>query len=80
MYRGRIVALRRFKDDVREVESGFECGIRIEGFNDIKVGDSVDVIEQRTVAKKLGEPVANGTGQPARERRPQHVGASAQKG
>ena len=80
VYRGRIVALRRFKDDVREVESGFECGIRIEGFNDIKVGDSVDVIEQRTVAKKLGEPVANGAGQPARERRPQHVGASAQKG
>lgn len=80
VYRGRIVTLRRFKDDVREVESGFECGIRIEGFNDIKVGDSVEVIEQRTVAKKLGEPVANGTGQPARERRPQHVGASAQKG
>lgn len=80
VYRGRIVALRRFKDDVREVESGFECGIRIEGFNDIKVGDSVDVIEQRTVAKKLGAPVANGTGQPARERRPQHVGAAAQKG
>ena len=80
IYRGRIVTLRRFKDDVREVESGFECGIRIEGFNDIKVGDTIVVIEQRTVAKKLGEPVTNGTGRPAHERRPQHVGASAQKG
>ncbi len=80
VYRGRIVTLRRFKDDVREVESGFECGIRIEGFNDVKVSDTIDVIEQRTVAKKLGEPLTNGTGQPARERRPQHVGAAAQKG
>ena len=80
LYRGKIVTLRRFKDDVREVESGFECGIRVEGFNDIKVGDTIDVIEQRTVAKKLGDPATNGTGRPARERRPQHVGAPAQKG
>ena len=80
MYRGRIVTLRRFKDDVREVESGFECGIRIEGFNDVKVGDTVDVIEQRTVAKKLGEPTTNGSVRPTRERRPQHVGSPAEKG
>ena len=80
MYRGKIVTLRRFKDDVREVESGFECGIRIEGFNDVKVGDSIDVIEQRTVAKKLGEPTTNGTVRPTRERRPQHVGSPAEKG
>ena len=66
LYRGKIVTLRRFKDDVREVEVGFECGIRIEGFNDVKVGDAIDVIEQRTVAKKLGEPTANGTIRPAR--------------
>jgi translation initiation factor IF-2 len=80
VYRGKIVTLRRFKDDVRDVESGFECGIRIEGFNDVKVGDTIDVIEQRTVAKKLGEPATNGTARPTRERRPQHVGASSQKG
>ena len=80
LYRGKIVTLRRFKDDVREVEVGFECGIRIEGFNDVKVGDAIDVIEQRTVAKKLGEPTANGTIRPARERRPQHVGTPAEKG
>ena len=81
VYRGRIVTLRRFKEDAREVESGFECGVRIDGFNDIKVGDNIDVIEQRTVAKKLGEPTANGAGgRSARDRRPQHVGASAQKG
>ena len=80
MYRGKIVTLRRFKDDVREVESGFECGIRIEGFNDVKVGDTIDVIEQRTVAKRLGEPTTNGTVRPTRERRPQHVGTPAEKG
>ena len=80
MYRGKIVTLRRFKDDVREVESGFECGIRVEGFNDVKVGDTIDVIEQRTVAKKLGAPTTNGTVRPTRERRPQHVGSPAEKG
>ena len=81
MYRGRIVTLRRFKDEVREVEAGYECGIRIDGFNDIKVGDNIEVIEQRSVAKKLGEPATNGTsGRAARQRRPQHVGAAAQKG
>ena len=80
MYRGKIVTLRRFKDDVREVESGFECGIRIEGFNDVKAGDTIDVIEQRTVAKKLGAPATNGTVRPVRERRPQHVGTPAEKG
>ena len=81
LYRNRIVTLRRFKDDVREVETGFECGIRIEGFNDLKVGDILEVIEQRTVAKKLGEPATNGTASHAgRERRAQHVGAAAQKG
>jgi translation initiation factor IF-2 len=46
VYSGRIGSLRRFKDDVREVKSGFECGIGIENFQDIKVGD---VLEAYTV-------------------------------
>jgi translation initiation factor IF-2 len=46
IYDGRIGSLRRFKDDVREVKSGFECGIGIENFQDIKVGD---VLEAYTV-------------------------------
>ena len=58
IYRGRIITLRRFKDDVREVDAGYECGIRIEGFNDVKVGDTIEVIEERTVVKKLGAPIA----------------------
>lgn len=39
---GRIGGLRRFKDDVKEVQSGFECGISIEGFNDLQVGDIIE--------------------------------------
>ena len=35
-------SLRRFKDDVRSVEKGYECGVRLEGFNDIKVGDIIE--------------------------------------
>jgi translation initiation factor IF-2 len=80
IYDGQLESLKRFKDDVREVREGFECGIGIANFNDVKVGDVIDVIEQRTVAKKLGEPTANGTIRPARERRPQHVGTPAEKG
>ena len=52
LYEGRILTLRRFKEDVNEVESGFECGIRIENFNDLKQGDSIEVVETKEVAKK----------------------------
>jgi translation initiation factor IF-2 len=42
VYEGRNSSLRRFKDDVKEVQSGYECGIGIENFNDIKVGDRIE--------------------------------------
>jgi translation initiation factor IF-2 len=49
IYQGRVGSLKRFKDDVREVASGFECGVGIEGYNDIKVGDVIEsyAIEER---------------------------------
>ena len=49
IYEGKVGSLKRFKDDAREVNSGFECGIGIEGYNDIKVGD---VIETFTLEEK----------------------------
>jgi translation initiation factor IF-2 len=49
IYEGKVGSLRRFKDDAREVNSGFECGIGIDGYNDIKVGD---VIETFTLEEK----------------------------
>ena len=45
IYEGRVTSLRRFKDDAREVASGFECGIGIEGYNDIKVGDVIEAFD-----------------------------------
>ena len=42
---GRIGSLKRFKDDVREVASGFECGIGLDGINDLKVGDVIEAYE-----------------------------------
>ena len=42
VYDGRIASLKRFKDDVREVQAGYECGIGLENFNDIKVGDVIE--------------------------------------
>jgi translation initiation factor IF-2 len=42
IYDGKLSSLRRFKDDVKEVQSGYECGIGIENFNDIKLGDTIE--------------------------------------
>jgi translation initiation factor IF-2 len=53
VFEGTIASLRRFKDDVREVREGFECGIGIENFNDIKVGDRIECYRTEEVARTL---------------------------
>ncbi|WP_456407601.1 translation initiation factor IF-2 [Caldithrix abyssi] len=53
IYDGKIASLKRFKEDVREVNSGFECGIQIENFNDLKVGDIIEAYETIEVKRKL---------------------------
>lgn len=53
VYEGKIGSLRRFKDDVKEVQAGYECGIGIENFNDIKVGDVIEVYTHDKIAAKL---------------------------
>ena len=53
VYAGNIASLRRFKDDVREVKEGYECGIGIENFNDIKVGDVIECYRKEEVARTL---------------------------
>ncbi len=45
IYKGRLASLRRFKEDVREVLTGYECGIGVENYNDIKVGDQIEAFE-----------------------------------
>jgi translation initiation factor IF-2 len=46
-------SLKRFKDDVKEVQAGYECGLNIENFNDIKVGDIIEGYEEIEVQRKL---------------------------
>ena len=48
IHEGNLASLRRFKDDVREVAAGYECGMQVEKFNDIKIGDIIEcfVMEQ----------------------------------
>ncbi len=53
VYTGKIASLKRFKEDVREVPSGYECGIKIENFNDVKEGDIIEAFEVREVAQEL---------------------------
>jgi translation initiation factor IF-2 len=53
VYEGTIHSLRRFKDDVREVREGFECGIGIDNFNDLKVGDRIECYKTEEIARTL---------------------------
>lgn len=56
IYEGTLSSLKRFKDDVREVDSGYECGMGIEGYNDIKIGDTIEAFkltEQKRTLDKL---------------------------
>ncbi len=53
VYEGRLGSLRRFKDDVREVPNGTECGIGIANFNDVKVGDEIEIFEVEEVPATL---------------------------
>ncbi len=53
IFTGEIDALKRFKDDVSEVKYGYEFGLSLKGFNDIEIGDNIEVFEQREVKRKL---------------------------
>ncbi|WKS95118.1 translation initiation factor IF-2 [Riemerella columbina] len=52
-YDGELESLKRFKDDVREVTKGYECGLNLKGYNDIEIGDILEVYEEVAVKKKL---------------------------
>ena len=58
VYQGKLASLKRFKDDAREVQQGYECGLSIEGYNDIKVGDVVECFEVEQVAASMDNPSA----------------------
>jgi len=53
VHTGELDSLKRFKDDVREVKSGFECGLSLKNFNDIAVGDQLEVFEVVEVARSI---------------------------
>ena len=54
IYEGKINSLKRFKDDVRDVAEGFECGIALFNHNDVKEGDTIEVYEMQKFARRLG--------------------------
>jgi translation initiation factor IF-2 len=53
LHTGELDSLKRFKEDVREVKSGFECGLSLKGYNDVLVGDQLEVFEVVEVARTL---------------------------
>ena len=59
VFDGTIGSLRRFKEDVKEVREGFECGIGIENFNDVKVGDVIESYKTEEVARTLDQSASS---------------------
>jgi len=53
IWTGELDSLKRFKDDVREVKAGFECGLSLKGYDDIKEGDQLEIFEVQEVARTL---------------------------
>ena len=53
VYSGELASLKRFKDDVKEVSSGYECGLSIHNFNDLQIGDVIEGYEQVAVKRTL---------------------------
>ena len=53
LWTGELDSLKRFKDDVREVRAGFECGLSLKNYNDIEVGDQLEIFEVQEVARTL---------------------------
>jgi len=60
VWEGKIGSLKRFKDDAREVTSGYECGIGLENYNDVKPGDVIEAFEMETVLRKLTQAPRDG--------------------
>lgn len=55
VYEGSIASLRRFRDDVKEVQQGYECGVQLSDFKDVEAGDLIEILEERRMARRLGE-------------------------
>ena len=53
IYEGELESLRRFKDDVKEVKSGTECGIGVKDYNDIKSGDQIEVYKRTEIKRSI---------------------------
>jgi translation initiation factor IF-2 len=51
IWKGTITSLKRFKDDVREVQAGYECGIGLSDFQDLKAGDIIETYEEREIPR-----------------------------
>jgi translation initiation factor IF-2 len=53
VYEGELESLRRFKDDIQEVKAGTECGVGVKNYNDVQIGDHIEVYERVTIARTL---------------------------
>jgi translation initiation factor IF-2 len=53
VFTGRLASLKRMKEDVKEIDAGFECGMSVDGFNDIQNGDLIEAVRKTEIKRKL---------------------------
>ena len=53
VFTGELASLKRFKDDVKEVSKGYDCGLQVKNYNDIRIGDLIEAFQEVAVKKKL---------------------------
>lgn len=74
-YTGKVASLKRFKDDAKEVREGFECGLGIENWQDLQVGDQIEAFELVEVKRKLGQTLAEEEAEKAKQSSPESSSA-----
>jgi translation initiation factor IF-2 len=63
IHEGKMKTLKRFKDDANEVKTGFECGLLLDGFNDLQIGDIIEVSERRETSRSLDDVMRKDKGE-----------------
>ncbi|MBP5452183.1 MAG: hypothetical protein J6Y16_08110, partial [Treponema sp.] len=74
----KIASLKRFKEDAKEVKYGYECGVGIENWQDLQIGDQLEVFEFVEVARKLGQTLVDEKAEMEKRNAAQNADASAE--
>jgi len=78
-YSGKVASLKRFKDDAKEVKAGYECGLGIENWQDLQVGDTIEAFEYVEIKRKLGQTLVDERAEAAKQEAQRAAAAAAKE-